>query len=120
MFEGEDDVVFPAANTQMRVNIRDMRVCIFEVIHPEIKVPNFEGNTIARYKNLRTYSFLFGIEDLNEDRGALCVYNGFERKSQAKIINHRSNVLANFVDVANKIRKRENCNLIYFGERNEG
>jgi hypothetical protein len=120
MFEGEDDLIFPKANIQMRVNLRDMQVCIFEVEHPEIQVPFLDKNRIGSVETLRTYSFLFGAQDLNEDRAAMFVYNGFENKFAAKMTRFRSNLLANFVDTANKILKRKNYSLIYFGERNEG
>lgn len=120
MFEGEDDLIFPNLGIGMHINVRDMQICLFEVNHPEIKVPFINNHVVSHHDSLRTYSFLFSVKDLDEDKGALIVYNGLEGTSSARIIKSRNNVLSNFINVVNKIRKRENYNLIYFGERNEG
>ena len=112
-------MVFPSADTHMRVENGETKVCIFAESHPEILVPSVDEFNVTRMVSLTTFSFLFGFEDIDNDRGALSVYSLYDRSAKSRLIRERNLVFPNFVNVANKIIKR-GFTLVYFGGRNEG
>lgn len=106
---------------QMRIKHSEVRVCMFMINHPEYPITYIDTKTgLPTITNLKTISILYSFKDLDNDRGALGVYKGFDQSTMTKPIEGRDNVDKSFADVARKISKRENFTLIYNGARNEG
>jgi hypothetical protein len=106
---------------QMRIKPSEVRVCMFIVEHPEHQINYVDNQTnLPETIPLMTVSMLFSFIDIDNDRGALGVYNGFDHSTMTRPVNGRNNVAKNFADVARKITKREYYTLFYCGARNEG
>ncbi len=112
---GEVNKVFKVISTEIKL-------ALYEVYHPEIRIPYFEKDNDkipSSFGPLRTYSFLYKFADEDSNEGALWVYNGFDHNRMSKFYA-KNELFFNFLNMKKLIARRENYNLIYAGERNEG